>query len=422
MTSLRLIHFADLHLGIELHGSPDPATGLSTRVQDFLLVFDAVIDYAVSERVDAVLFAGDAFKNRDPNPTLQRAFAERIRRLTEAGIPTVLLVGNHDLPIAQARATPMDIYQALGIPGIYVARDIRRLLVPLRQGQLQVVTLPWIPLNRSLANDEIRSLEREEIERRFRLAVSLKVQEVLKELDSETPAVFLGHVSLEGARVGGERSIMLGLDPFFSTVELGLHDSPLDYVALGHIHRHQVVAGRPPVVYAGSLERVDFGEEDEPKGFVVVEIGSGPYPERQVNWEFRPVPARRFHTIRIKVARDEPMASIERAIERHARAISGAIVRVLLELEPEQADLIRLNEVRRALHEHGAAYVAAIVRETDRITRPRVDIQPDEATDPVAMLRRWVDLRDLPDDRKRQIIERGRELIQRAQESGAVSS
>ena len=75
MTSLRLVHFADLHLGIELHGSPDPATGLSTRVQDFLRVFDAVIDYAVSERVDAVLFAGDAFKNRDPNPTLQRAFA-----------------------------------------------------------------------------------------------------------------------------------------------------------------------------------------------------------------------------------------------------------------------------------------------------------------------------------------------------------
>jgi len=422
VTALRLVHFADLHLGIELHGSPDPTTGLSSRVQDFLRAFDAVIDYAVSERVDAVLFAGDAFKNRDPNPTLQRAFAERIRRLTEAAIPTVLLVGNHDLPIAQSRATPMDIYQALGIPGIYVARDIRCLLIPLREGQLQVVTLPWIPLNRSLANDEIRSLDREEIERRFRLAVSLGVQEALKELDPAIPAVFLGHLSLEGAKVGGERSIMLGLDPFFSTVELGLHDSPLDYVALGHIHRHQVVAGRPPVVYAGSLERVDFGEEDEPKGFMVVEIGPGRYPEREVKWEFRPVPARSFYTLRVKVSGEEPMASIARAIERNARAISGAIVRVFLELEPEQADLIRLNDVRRALQEHGAAHVAAIVRETDRMTRPRVEIRPEEATDPVTMLQRWVDLHDLPDDRKRQIIERGRELIQRARETSASSS
>ncbi len=418
---IRLVHFADLHLGIELHGSTDPSTGLSTRVQDFLRVFDIVVDHAVSERVDAVLFAGDAFKNRDPNPTLQRAFAERMRRLTEARIPTVLLVGNHDLPVAITRATPMDIYQALGIPGIYVARRIERLEIPLSRGRLQVVTLPWIPLSQFLTNDEMRSLDRLERERRFREDVSQVVRETLAQLDPELPAVFLGHVSIEGAQLGHERGIMLGQDPAFSTAELGLHDSPLDYVALGHIHRHQVVAGRPPVVYAGSLERVDFGEEREPKGFVVVEIGPGRYPERAVRWEFRPVPARHFHTVRVRVSDQEPMAAIQRALDREARAIDGAIVKLVLELEPEHVDHIRVNEIRRALQARGAAHVAAIVRETDRSPRVREEIRADEATDPEAMLSRWLKQRDLPDERKQQIIERGRELIRRARESSVAT-
>src|SRR5690348_16714630 len=110
---MKLLHFADLHLGVENYGSLNPSTGLSTRVDDFLHAFDTIIDVAIVEEVDAVLFAGDAFKNRDPSPTLQRMYARRIRRLAEAQIPTVLLTGNHDLPSIMARATAIDIYQAL---------------------------------------------------------------------------------------------------------------------------------------------------------------------------------------------------------------------------------------------------------------------------------------------------------------------
>jgi exonuclease SbcD len=98
MTKIRLLHFADLHIGMENYGRLDPATGVNGRVLDFLHRFDDLIDYGLEHEVDLVIFAGDAFKIRNPNPTYQRAFARRVKRLAEAGVPVVLLVGNHDLP------------------------------------------------------------------------------------------------------------------------------------------------------------------------------------------------------------------------------------------------------------------------------------------------------------------------------------
>ncbi|MBO9404233.1 MAG: exonuclease subunit SbcD, partial [Thermomicrobium sp.] len=143
---LRLIHFADLHLGVETHGQFRPDLGHSSRIQDFLDAFDQIIDAAIEERFDAVLFAGDAFKHAEPSPTLQRRFAERIQRLLAAGIPIVLLVGNHDRPRSVVRSTPIDIYAALRLPGVIVANRPERFTIATPSGPLQVVALPWICL------------------------------------------------------------------------------------------------------------------------------------------------------------------------------------------------------------------------------------------------------------------------------------
>src|SRR4030042_1219134 len=110
---IRILHFADLHLGVETYGRVDAATGRSTRLLDFLRALDELVDYAVEERVDLVLFCGDAYKSREPSQTHQREFARRVRRLVDAGIPVFLLVGNHDLPAAVSRATSLEIYDTL---------------------------------------------------------------------------------------------------------------------------------------------------------------------------------------------------------------------------------------------------------------------------------------------------------------------
>src|SRR5690349_15169017 len=182
---MRLLHFADLHLGVENYGRTDPATGLSSRLGDFLRRFDDVVDAAIDERVDAVLFAGDAFKTRDPNPTVQRAFAERIRRLSRAGIPTVLLIGNHDLPGVVSRATSVDIYDTLGVDYVRVCRRIESFTLDTAAGPLQIVTLPWITRSAMLTREEYRADSTEELDDRLKSRIVEALEGEVASLDPD---------------------------------------------------------------------------------------------------------------------------------------------------------------------------------------------------------------------------------------------
>src|SRR5260221_7309908 len=139
---IRMLHFADVHIGMENYGRTEPNTGLSTRVVDFLKRMDEMIDYAKSNGVDVVVFAGDAFKNRQPNPTFQREFAWRIRDLCET-CPTVLLVGNHDLPTTLSRASSIEIYDTLAVPNVLVADKYDVYPIETKSGPLQIATAPY---------------------------------------------------------------------------------------------------------------------------------------------------------------------------------------------------------------------------------------------------------------------------------------
>ena len=110
---IRVLHFADVHIGMENYGVTDPETGVSSRALDFLARMDDMIDYAREGDVDLVIFAGDAFRGRSPNPTYQREFAARIRQLSQLA-PTVLLVGNHDTPMNAAKASSIEILPDAG--------------------------------------------------------------------------------------------------------------------------------------------------------------------------------------------------------------------------------------------------------------------------------------------------------------------
>src|SRR3989304_1963648 len=153
---LRLLHFADLHLGVESYGRPDPATGLSSRFVDFLGALDEVVDYALGLPADLVLFCGDAYRTRSPDPTHQREFARRIARLAGGGVPVFLLAGNHDLPMAVARGTTGEIFDTLAVKRVTVANKANLYRVETPQGVVQVLAMPWATRSQLLAKEEYK--------------------------------------------------------------------------------------------------------------------------------------------------------------------------------------------------------------------------------------------------------------------------
>ena len=405
---MRILHFADLHIGVENYGRIDPNTGLSSRLGDFLRSYDELVDYAIDEGIDLVLFAGDAYKSRDPSQTHQREFARRIARLSNAGIPTFLLVGNHDTPQVIAQATALEIFPTLNVANVYIGDRLQTYIVETRDGPLQVVALPWIKRSDFLATNAARGMTHGEINQAIEQGISRAIQAQVESLDSDIPAVLAGHVTISQSTLASEQTMMLGHDHVLLNSNVALPQ--FEYVALGHIHRHQVLSRNPYVVYAGSLQRVDFGEERDDKGFCVVEIDTAkPQGSRLTNFEFVKNGARRFLTVDVKLdsGDDDPTTTVIKAIE--AEDLSEAIVRLRLTLPAELEPLLVESNIRDALAP--AHYIASISKDVADRARTRLQNANTRGLSPQDALRLYFDTRNVPDDRASVLMKYADELI-----------
>jgi exonuclease SbcD len=404
---MKILHFADLHLGMETYGGIDPATGLSTRLIDILKALDEAVEYAVGNDVDLVLFCGDAYKNRDPSQTHQREFAKRLRRLSESGIPVFLLVGNHDLPNAVGRATAVEIFDTLAVNRIYVGNRPDIYNIPTKRGDIQVVALPWLRRSGLLSREEAKNLSIDQTNDQLQEMMTRRLLDVTSDLDPSLPTFLAAHVSVSTAKPGSERSMVVGRDP---VLLLGNIAQPVfDYVALGHVHRHQVLLQTPPVVYAGSLERFDFGDEDEDKGFYVVDVEMKG-KEKRVAFEFHKVDARRFLTVSVDVDIEDmdPTVAVLKAIARQQTKIENAVVRVQICLPAALEASLRGVEINKALK---SAHYVTVAKEVRHEARLRLGEWSSQRLTPVEALKKYLDTKKVHNERQKVLIGYGEKLI-----------
>jgi exonuclease SbcD len=365
---MKLIHTGDLHIGMINYSKLDPETGLETRLLDFFKTFDRIIDYAISEKVDAFLFAGDAYKTRDPSPTQQRGFGERIKRLAKNGIPVILAVGNHDTPNAEGKANTLDIYSALEIDNVFVSRKPELLNIATKSGNLQVVTAPW------LQKGDFKNL-------------GDKLLSLYEKIKPEEPSVLLGHLEVEGSSFGSEKGLSISSEV---TIPISLlTNKKLNYVALGHIHKFQELSKNPSVIYAGSPERIDFGEEKDEKGFVLVEISE---KQKEISYKFIESGAREFCTIKIDLKADDqnPTETILAEIKNYD--IKDKIVRVVIYIPADLSKEIEMDQIKKALT--GANHIAGISRNVERVNRQVLEGQDEvERLTPLEALQKYFELK-----------------------------
>ncbi len=426
---MRVLHFADLHIGVELYGRPLPGKPWSSRMQDFLDAFDFLVDYALEEHVDAVIFAGDAYKAREPSQTHQREFATRIRRLSEAGIATFLLVGNHDLPNAESRAHALEIFRTLDVPNVTVgdAGWFQReghvpQVLETRAGPLQVAFVPWPQVSQLLANsEEAESASIEQLYKLIERAISDLVVAQGERIDPNVPAILTCHLSLSdrlvAANEGSEHWMQSGTVPRVPLSALNM--DKFDYVALGHYHNAMQLNTNPPCWYSGALQEVDFGDARTAKGFMTLEFDTSKPRGERLSGNGAPrlveAPSRRFVTIAVKPRDADPNEEVLAAIGKHD--VTDAIVKVEIHVDRDQETLLRLSEARRALADaHVIAGIRTVLPEDSRSALPP-NIQPD-ASSPVETLDTYLKLRDVPDERRVRLLAAATEIIEESEAVG----
>jgi exonuclease SbcD len=411
--TVRVMHFADTHFGVELYGRLDPETGMNTRLKDFKKSLARAIEKALEEGIHLAVFAGDAYKTRDPRQTEQREFAACIRLLTDRGIPVVLLTGNHDMPAIRGRANAIEIYRTLGVTNVHVLSRPELLIVETAAGPVRIAPMPYLIKGYSVAREEFQGKSLDEtrlmLENKYIGYIGQMADDV-REANDDIPTILLGHFWANGAALSSWQNGYFNLNE--PQVPLSaLTDPAFDYVALGHIHKHQDLNrhGQPHVVYSGSPDRIDFGEKEESKGFVLVELRKGGADYRHIEVE----DGRALLDIDVNAEGEEPTEKILAAIKKHP--LRNAIVKLTYHIHEGQQAQVRDREIREALAP--AFMLVSIHRKIQRDTAVRSRML-NESRSPREALELYIETQEPLKPRKEQLMQYADVLFRELQEEG----
>ncbi len=398
---MKFFHTADIHFGVENYGKIDQKTGIHTRLLDFARNLEIIVEQAISEKIDFLLFCGDAYKTAHPTPTQQKLLAQLLLRLRAADIPVAIVVGNHDHPLSFGKAHALDVFSYLPVEGFHVFSKPDLIVVPTKSGPVQIIGIPWPTRNHIVANQLHHFKTHTEIASYLSARVGDIISGFAQQADPTLPTILAGHLTVSsGIFSGSEKCAIYGTDPIFLPSQLALPG--IDYVALGHLHRHQNLnPGGIPVVYAGSIERVDFGERKEEKGFcrVTLEQRAG---VKHCSYEFIQLPSRPM--IQIEVILDPAKDQTEQVLDAlDKRNLKDAIVKIIYHIPQAQTDRLDVGAIQRACQE--AMYVVGIFPIHKPVTRDRrasLKIDMDFAT----LLDRYFESKENLQSRKSLLIEK----------------
>lgn len=262
--ALRLLHIADTHIGAGWPRRKPARDARAYRGDDFARAYQRVLERAREHNVDLVIHAGDLFDHSRPTQAHVAEACEPLLRLAQEGVPVVVVPGNHE-----RSALPACLW--LAHENVHIMAQPRTVQLSCRGVRVAVSGFPCV-----------------------RRGVAAQFDGALRATGwSEIRAdvhILAVHQTFRGARCGPADYVFRGGDDVIDTEAV---PGEFHYVAAGHVHRHQVLRGGllggPPIVYAGSPDRISFAEMDEPKGCVLVTFAAGRADPRFIEHDVRPM-------------------------------------------------------------------------------------------------------------------------------------
>lgn len=403
---IKFFHTADIHLGVENYGRVDSKTGIHSRLLDFTNRLKILVDRAIKDNIDFFLFAGDAYKTAFPTPTQQKLFMQELLRLQKHGIPVVSVVGNHDLSLSYGKSNALDVLDYLPLSNLYLFSKPEILKLQTKHGFIQIIGIPWPTRNNIITDKKFHLKNSKEITEYLSNTVTQTIANLAEQLDPKIPSILVGHLTVStGIFSGSEKCAVFGNDPIFLPSQLALPQ--FDYIALGHLHRFQNLnsKGYPPVVYSGSIERIDFGERKEEKGFCSVTIDET-NKNKRCSFEFIKLKTRPMIQIEVKLNKKQDQTEqILTAIEKHD--IKNAIIKIIYHIPDGKKDRVDLQEIQTACSSAiSVASILPIRKVAVREQRANLNVNMDIET----LLEKYLETKDISVKQKESLFLKAKEL------------
>lgn len=424
--AITVAHVADLHLGTgTVHGGQTDA-GVPERLIDFGRVWKEACNQMAgmrkAGRLHAVLFAGDMARTRKPTPTENCLFLAGLQILQEVGLPVVMIPGNHDLSNTPGENSALDPFhtahfrpQFCGPGEVYVIRKPEVVEVAtsedgpfIRVAGIPYFTRSWVAARCSTPLEEATARAEEAV---GNIVLGLAADGA----PNHAPDVLMVHHAIRGSSTSTGWETATGADPNIP-VDV-LRSGPWSYVAAGHIHKLQNLGDPhgPPIVYPGTLERVDFGEEHEPKGWCLATFEPG----KPARWAHVPSFARPFRTCHVHLEA-RTAEEVEDYLIAHVRDVAGLdkgrdlppVLRVRYSVRAEHAPLISTARILREARDAGAFHVSTIEPTLVGETRSTKIEGLTEEIRPEAALEKWLEASEELRPHSDALLEGFRELYQ----------
>ena len=324
---MKLICFADTHAGVKNYGRLDKNSGLNEREIQTLGLLNEVVEYAINNSADGVVFAGDMYHKNMPSPTLVNKVNEIMVKLSQNKIKTFVLDGNHDVSKMETTNSGLTQFATLNIPFFTHSRFYKEEIFECDNQKYKFVFLPTYHTKE-------------------------EIQEYINKLDTKYPTIIIFHGSIKDAELNDwnkmESNTAIEADTF--------NKKNIVSVIMGHFHKHQIIKEKPLIFYTGSTNRIDFSEEKQEKGFVELNINGTDIEDFKF---IKLNNAQKFKTIYINAKNMSTSNEIEQSIiDKLDSSIKNSIVRIKLDLN--ENIIINEKKIIEYAYNNGVYYLLKI--------------------------------------------------------------
>ena len=295
---MKIAAIADLHIGLKTYSKLDPITHFTYRELEVLDNLKKICSKLIEDNIPVLVISGDIYHSSTVSNTLQNEVNKILFSAANRGLKIIMIDGNHDRKKLSSAVSPLEIFSTFNIPNIIHARDFKEYELIIDNEIIKFILLPVYA-----SSDEIKELINKATE------------------NYPNKCIILGHFSVAGAKMNdwlvAENEEYIDLNAF--------KKDNVIFTILGHLHKPQILNQKPLIFYTGSLQRTDFNEENQEKGYWILDTQDETY-------QFIPINTLNFYTIKDSLI-EHSLAEIMQNIDTNK--CNNAVVRIILNIDEE---------------------------------------------------------------------------------------